>query len=1079
MSQAPSGTERSATPPLPSWIDLPTSPSGLRWICAACGVGSVCALGFLGEGSQSDRLAQFALAALGLSTAIGWWQLARSSRVLPPLRRHSENRATHAWPVVVVAVTLIAGLAVQAWFKPGTSIATGDIAPPDGTAWLSRMFEPWAWTGSNLGEASQLPLQVPWAAVLGTVHALGGDPQLAQRIWYTALFVGAALGALAFMAALRIGPVAALVGATIYVLNPLVVSEVNIYGLYMAALGLLAAIPAVLLAVGTGRLSIRWGAALLAASAPMLGYIFFNPPLVGMIIGATVLTPLLVAWIDGTEAASRSLRALLLAAPLLLAASAYWVVAAILHLSGVGGNELSSLSSWTWTEARASIRNAFWLNTSWAWTFPEYFPYAPTYDSLPLSVARFLLPALAFATLGLGRLHASGTERSQRDRLLRVAVAASTVALIVIFLSTGTNAPGNLVFDRLYSLPFGWLIREPGRFLMVAALAYAALAAVAAEALAHSESVVDLIRSRRLSIGALKVLYVPAALGTVLLLGFPLYTGAVVIDQRPSLPSAHVRVPSYWTQMAKFVDSLPMKGGVLVMPPDDFYAMPYTWGYYGNDGFVVELFQRPILVPSPQGYTPTSSEVMSAVDLTAQSILHHDWGQTEALATALHTPLLLVRRDIESPYPGRTILRPNDLAAALSAAPNFVLVRQIGSLDLFALSSVLRDPETIGSFVTINSQTPDLRLLSVLPPGTAIISSQSVAGVPSIYQAPPLELWQPVGDALEWRPASLPGSAYRIADLETKTVAVLDRSGSFNIGSSAQVSYVPDAINNAVTVSITGRAAISNGDFANGPWGVVGDCYDVASPHDQPKLVAKVMPNAAPGGLPAMQLSASLDNACVNQPLTWHGGPLVISLMAHHVEGAAPSVCLWEVGPNECAALPAIPITNGWTPYRVSVKPDLGTTALTMYLYADAAGQGARTIDEYADVQVIEVPALPSLALLATSGGQSASPLRLVVMHNSYSDRWGVTNGRHVVVDGMLNGWLIQPGSVQFTPSYGPTAVFRVAQFVSLAALILALVLFASVCTRYLAGRTPSVTNAAGILRRRRARRIGAKERTP
>ncbi len=1027
------------------FVNLFTSTTGVRWICASCGVVALCALGFVGDGDHANHLAQFALVALGLATATGWWQLARSNRAPQRVQQRGANRSSHSWLLATLAVALLAGVAVQSWFQSGTSIATGDIAPPDGTAWLSRLFEPWVWAGSNLGEPSQLPLLVPWAAILGIVNALGGDPELAQRIWYTALVIGAGLGALAFMAALRMGPVAAFVGAVAYVLNPYVVSEVNIYANYLVALGLLAALPAVLLAVGARQLSVRWGALLIAAAAPLLGYVFLIPPLVGLIIGALVATPLFVAWVDGKEAASRSARALLIAVPLLLAASAYWIVAAAHHLSSIGG-QLASLSSWTWTEGRATIRNGFWLNAIWSWQFPEYFPYAKSYDLPPVSVARFALPALAFSALGvgLGQTANGRNERSPRNRLLRIAVSAATVALLVVFLSTGTNPPGNVVFDRLYSLPFGWLIREPGRFLMVADLAYAALLAVAVEWLINNRSVVGFKWSRRLSTGAVSLLYVPLALGTSLLVGFPLYTGAVVTDSRPALPSAHVHVPTYWTEMAQFVDRLPVQGSVLVMPPDDFYQMPYTWGYYGSDGFVVDLFQRPVLVPNGQGYTPTSTEVTSAVNLTAQSILHHNWRQTEALVTALHTPLVLVRRDIVSSYPGRSILPPDGLVDALNIAPNFVLVRQIGSLDLFELRATLTEPEIDATFMTINSQAPDLRLLSLLPPGTAIISSQRLAGVPSIDQAPPLELWQPIGDSMVWRPTAS-GSGYRVADVNSQIVVSLDRSGAFTVGNpGARVVYMPNGGSNTITVSVNGRTAISNGDFTSGAWGPVGDCHAVSPTQEQAKLDAEVIPDAAPGGLPAMQLAASFDSACEYQPLNWHGGPLVVSLMVRHVQGAPPRVCVWEVGVNRCAPLPDVPNGSGWALYRALVTPDVATTALSIFLYADGPEQGNRTIDEYADLHVIEVPALPSIVLLASADGQPASPLRLVLLHNSYSTQWGSSDGKHVEVDGMLNGWLVGPGTGQFAASYLPSTMIRAAQWTSLASWLIALVISVS-----------------------------------
>src|SRR5207248_9596943 len=136
------------------------------------------------------------------------------------------------------------------------------------------------------------------------------DPSVAQRVWYTLLFVGAALAAVAFVAALRMGPAAAIVGAAVYLLNPYMSSVVVWLPEYIAAMALLAALPALLLAVGTGRLSVRWGVVLLALSSPVVGYVFFNPPLVGMIAFVVLATPILAGWIDGRQALIRSSRAL-------------------------------------------------------------------------------------------------------------------------------------------------------------------------------------------------------------------------------------------------------------------------------------------------------------------------------------------------------------------------------------------------------------------------------------------------------------------------------------------------------------------------------------------------------------------------------------------------------------------------------------------------------------------------------------------------------------------------------------------------------------------------------------------------
>jgi len=1002
------------------------------------------ALAVVPEGAVADRLALTALFTLGLATAMGWLELAAQGRCREPIGSLLNHRGSRKWLLVTTVVGVSAVIAVQTWFRPGTTIAGGDLVVPDGTAWIGKLFEPWTWGGSALGEPSQLPEALPWAAILGLVHRFGGDAGLAQRIWDTAFFVGAGWSVLGLLAALRFGPIAALTGVAVYLFNPYVVTWVNTYDVYYAALLLLAALPAVVVAAGTGRLSVPWSAALFVLAAPLIGWAFLNPPLVGMIFAATLAAPLLAAWVDGKDAAWRSLRALLLASLILLAASAYWTVPALLHLAGIIPSQLVDLAGWHFTEIRASIRNAFWLNTHWGWDSPEYFPYAKTYDVPIMSVAKFVLPALAFSVLALPSLDKTGDQSGRRNRQLRLGVAAATAAVLVIFLSTGTNPPGNVIFDRLYGLPFGWLLREPARFVMVVVLAYTVLIATLVSALLDHESVAKFMSSRRLTIPALRLSVAPLALGASLLVGFPLYTGAIVSDSSPTLPAwaiasrpTHVQMPTYWTEMARVVDRFPIQGAVLLMPPDDFYEMPYTW-YYGTDAFVVELFNRRVLVPNTQGYTPASSELIGAVNLTGQSILHKDWRQTQALATVLNAPLILVRRDIVVPYPNHTILPPNDLAAALETAPNFALIQRIGPLELFSLREAPAEAELTSNFMMVNSPQPDLRLLSLLPPNTALVSGTARVDTPIVVQSPPLETWQIQGNTLTWHPTVPYGWAYRVAELDSQTIISLSHDGTFVApNSQAHIAYASGAASNAVSVTIGGQSVISNGDFGAGLWRPVTDCRAV-TPGTVDHTKGSVIQGAAPGGLPALKLAASAGAACVSQPLNWHGGGLLLTMSVKGVQGAPPRICVFESGPNRCAPLLSITPTGGWSMFRASVSPDSGTTALELYLYADANQSGTQTICEYADVRAVEVPNLPSLALLANPEPQTRPSVELALVHSSFSPQWrNSVDGEHIVVDGMLNGWLIPAGSNRFSTYYMPASIFGTAQWVSAATMFI------------------------------------------
>jgi hypothetical protein len=493
--------------------------------------------------------------------------------------------------------------------------------------------------------------------------------------------------------------------------------------------------------------------------------------------------------------------------------------------------------------------------------------------------------------------------------------------------------------------------------------------------------------------------------------------------------------------MAQFVNELPHQGGLLVLPPDDFYAMPYSWGYYGADSFVVDLFRTRVLVPNAQSYTATSHEVLSAVQLVAESILRLDWHQVDVLSNALDTRLILVRRDIDMTYPGRSILPPDGLTTALSRAPNFNLLKSIGSLDLYGLARDNQNPDAT-SFVTIDTSSPDLRILGLLPSGSALVTAEPQPGVTSAIQAPALDAWQAKGHNLEWHTNPSSDSSLRVAELGSKSILSIAQPGAITLGASKITTSVGLTGTAELTASITARQVLSNGDFAEGQWGAVADCNNTQHREKTPFLGAQVITNGAPGGLPALRLSASEDIACESQSVAWSGGALVISLMTKSVNAGAPHICLWETGPERCASIPRVSSAGSWSAYHTSLSPDPGTTALRLFLYADSAFPGETTVVEYADVRIFEVPILPSLVVLSSAESSMVSPPRLVTSQSSFSAQWqGPHEGKHVLVDGMINGWIIPDGSAAYVPYYKPAATFQAAVWTSLVALFLIVLL--------------------------------------
>jgi arabinofuranan 3-O-arabinosyltransferase len=1058
------------------------------------------ALLLLGGVGDSPILAGTAFLALLAATFIGGVEswLTRGERCSPlqavirPPARGAGN-----WPsrIGLVFVALVAGIAAQSWFDPGRLLAGGDLSPVVGTAWLGRLFAPWSWTGSNLGGPAANETNLPWAAVYWLVHVLRGSPALAEDIWFTALFAGAAAACYLLLRALRVGPAGSVLGALAYIFNAHVVT-IGTSPVYLAAMVLLAGLPAVVLSTASGRWSVRKGILLLGASAPLLGYVSLNPPLLLMIGAPLALMPLLMGWLDGRAAARRALRTLALGVPLLALASSYWLVPTILQLKIDATAALATTSSWTWTEGRATLANAFWLNNGWGWKFAAYYPYAGEYLKFPLLILKLLLPVAAFGYLALARFPVAV---GVTGRWARLGIAACATALFLILLSTGTRLPGALVFDPLYRLPLGWMLREPGRFLMLGGLAYSVLVALTTEVAWERLKSFEPRTAQRWRLAfqrpGLRLAAISAAGAAVLAPAFPLMTGAVAPDHRPLLPPTHVSVPAYWTAMASYLNGSAPPGNLLVLPKDDFYQMPYTWGYYGADTFIRNLIVRKVLVPAPEGYAPAQGELLGAVRLVQQGLLAHDWPSVRRTLAAIGTPLLLVRGDINSAFPGRHITPPAALDKALREDPGMRLVHRAGKLELFGLRERISPAGSVHSYATVNSDAPDLRDLALLPVGTALISSPMRLAVPAVLQVPPVSQWRLANGQLRTFIAEPPGRHYHLKLLSAtgafkRTDASSPRPRRFRTrragrprrpasGPSMPASWTPgnpghlharvvyrgSQVVEELSYKL-GGSLLSDGDFASGKWSAVGNCAASPATASTARLTARVLPGGGPAGRSALDLSANADSACEWRSLAWRSGPLFLSLWVRNVNGAAPRMCLWQIPIKACAAMSPLPTSTSlsrWYHYQTIVTPDTGTRRLMLFLYADVYTAGALTVNEYSDVVVRRSPVVLQPVLVATPRRHELPVTALYTTGDSFSPDWvGPPGDQHVKVDGLRNGWL-GPRSRYVPPRFGPSSWYLLSRYASLLAvgLLLALALLPWARSRYRLFATAGAARAA------------------
>ena len=435
---------------------------------------------------------------------------------------------------------------------------------------------------------------------------------------------------------------------------------------------------------------------------------------------------------------------------------------------------------------------------------------------------------------------------------------------------------------------------------------------------------------------------------------------------------------------------------------------------------------RRVLIPSSQSYVAPGAPLLSTIDLTAKSILAADWQQTDRLLRVLGTPLLLVRGDLDldlAAHYSRTFPSPAALRDALQNSSNFELLHASGPLELFALrGEPVPDAEVAPFYATVNSPSPDLRILSSLPKGAALVSQQPTVGVPLVLEPPPVSAWRRSDDRLVWDLSKDQGWTYTVTPLE---------SGS-------RVKAVENS--KALEISVPVSGTLEDGTFTRQFSGPVVNCSSAVPESEQPS--ATVQRNGGPRDGTFLRLTARMGSACVVRSYQWppqfSGHSIVISIDTRHVTGAAPHLCLWETrkaGPNRCAPIPPLPETNGWSNFEATTTPDSDTTKIELFLYADVYVPGVPTVSDYADPQIVVVPDLPQFDVVGMPVETSRLP-QLMVHHSSYSANWqGPEGSRHVLVDGLLNGWEVD--HAQSVPAqYRPSGDVRIAQWISVVAVV-------------------------------------------
>ena len=328
-----------------------------------------------------------------------------------------------------------------------------------------------------------------------------------------------------------------------------------------------------------------------------------------------------------------------------------------------------NVDSWSWTHQRASFLNLFWLNGTWGWN-PYYIP-KPLFDFYANPVVAFLM----FVPFIL-----AGTALFFKSNKSRFNAFVAFCILVFVFLAKGVHDPLGQINLLLYQqIPLMSMFREPAsKFTLIIIPFLALLIGYTANHIIK----MDLhFRPKRTKL--LKMLFVVFTIGTFLVSALPLFTG-FVDTKTDELPySSYVQIPQYWFQATDWINNQQGDWKVLLTPLDDFYEMPYVWGYFGTDVLLERLFEKPLISTSALDGYISNPEPAADLRQIRVAVKFNRTDEFQALLNLLNIKYIVQRNDVNNNMVGRNLKSPQEMQIFFGNQPYLKLVERFGQLDIY------------------------------------------------------------------------------------------------------------------------------------------------------------------------------------------------------------------------------------------------------------------------------------------------------------------------------------------------------------------------------------------------------------
>ena len=924
---------------------------------------------------------------------------------------------------------ITAGVVFFVVFRTGRFLASGDVVPlmVDG---LKKEIG-WQWTHQNSGgggptyEIARL-IEVVFVRL---AQLLGGTETLGQRMLFSSIWAFTATSGAAVAARFTKHPSIVIALGLGTAFNPYtLIAQPN--PLPILALGVVAAISAISIDAARGtkpshrsvtgstdgsvtgstdgsmtgstygssdgsRFRLPTWLSLALLTLPC-SYIALNPPLLAMVAAAALLQPLLAPLLGGVKrgGTTRTLLSMAKAVPLAATLSAWWVVPAYIAIRAAdptAKGAVTNVEAWAWTHSRSSIANVLTMFGHWSWPREEYYGSAIAIQQWPWKMLRWVVP--------IGAILAPFVVQKARRR---TAVSASALIVGAVVVGKGLHEPFAFVNRWLYAnVPGFWLFREPaakvGVFLV---LLYIIGFALTADALVSrfrsSADSVEILTQGGRPVNHKRAVRVVGTLMLVSpLLGvWPLWTGSVIESANATRTGDRVALPGEWRTVARVINSSIAQGKTLVLPVNDYYQLPTTWGYYGADNLVRRLVTRPVIQSDPQLYVGDSDGFEALMRTAEKAIALNNGEGAKELLRVLGVSHVVVRKDIDFTSTRRVLAmtRPAPILAGLNELAG---VRRIANTTVADVFEVVDRPgtavEALSGIVTAEKLPPEgLALVrAALPDGVALGSKTSVKSLergsafvseghtPSSETFPPNGLWTitrrsssapivrikvtPTGFAVSERASwkiglrelpNQPGGEYVVPGLvalqtDRETIDQLSNPPLVQLDSAT--SATPWLGSSQVT-ALKGNSGLLDCNNYDGR-------SDAALGHSVTRKVGRY----------EFELRARKHSACLKYPIAnaLPNKSFFIRVNGTSKSGSMPRFCVWLQGLNRCATqgqrnangkrATGLRSDTSGTELRLNepaiVTIPKGATGADLYLYADEPEIGAdsETIISYQD----------------------------------------------------------------------------------------------------------------------------------